>query len=60
MNLAKAVTHANAGAYRDVSFTAEHMKEIRYASLLHDFGKVGVRERVLVKADKLYRSSTKW
>ena len=30
------------------------MKEIRYASLLHDFGKVGVREHVLVKAKKLY------
>jgi response regulator RpfG family c-di-GMP phosphodiesterase len=29
------------------------MKEIRYASLLHDFGKVGVREEVLVKAKKL-------
>ncbi|HTK94690.1 MAG TPA: HD domain-containing phosphohydrolase [Terriglobales bacterium] len=32
------------------------MKEIRYASLLHDFGKVGVREEVLVKAKKLYPS----
>ena len=27
---------------------------IRYAALLHDFGKVGVREDVLVKAKKLY------
>src|SRR5258708_39091894 len=26
----------------------------RYASLLHDFGKVGVREQVLVKEKKLY------
>jgi response regulator RpfG family c-di-GMP phosphodiesterase len=32
------------------------MKELRYASLLHDFGKVGVREEVLVKAKKLYPS----
>ena len=30
------------------------MKEIRYAALLHDFGKVGVREEILVKAKKLY------
>ena len=32
------------------------MKEIRYAALLHDFGKVAVREEVLVKAKKLYPS----
>jgi 3',5'-cyclic-nucleotide phosphodiesterase len=30
------------------------MRELRYAALLHDFGKVGVREQVLVKAKKLY------
>src|SRR3989475_12567218 len=29
------------------------MTELRYAALLHDFGKVGVREQVLVKAKKL-------
>jgi len=40
--------------FRDVKFTRSEMKEIRYASLLHDFGKVGVREQVLTKARKLY------
>jgi len=35
-------------------FSEEDLRELRYASLLHDFGKVGVRERVLVKANKLY------
>jgi HD-GYP domain-containing protein (c-di-GMP phosphodiesterase class II) len=54
VGLAKAVTRADFGAYRNISFTPEHLKEIRYASLLHDFGKVGVRENVLVKAEKLY------
>ena len=39
--------------YREVRFTAEQMRELRYAGLLHDFGKVGVREEVLVKAKKL-------
>ena len=35
-------------------FSREQLREIRYAGLLHDFGKVGVREEVLVKAKKLY------
>jgi HD-GYP domain-containing protein (c-di-GMP phosphodiesterase class II) len=54
VDLAKAVDRIDGGAYAGVHFTAEHLKEIRYASLLHDFGKVGVREHVLVKAKKLY------
>ena len=32
---------------------ANKWKEIRYASLLHDFGKVGVREQALVKQKQL-------
>jgi HD-GYP domain-containing protein (c-di-GMP phosphodiesterase class II) len=54
VSLAQAVDRAGFGAYKDTHFTTEHLKEIRYASLLHDFGKVGVREPVLVKARKLY------
>ena len=42
------------GALGPVSWTPAQLKELRYASLLHDFGKVGVREDVLVKAKKLY------
>jgi HD-GYP domain-containing protein (c-di-GMP phosphodiesterase class II) len=52
--MAEAVDRAGDGVYPDVQFTRDQMKEIRYASLLHDFGKVGVREDVLVKAKKLY------
>jgi HD-GYP domain-containing protein (c-di-GMP phosphodiesterase class II) len=52
--LAEAVDRTPNGAYGDVNFTREQMKEIRYAALLHDFGKVAVREEVLVKAKKLY------
>ncbi len=54
--LAETVDRAADGPYGDVRFTRDQMKEIRYASLLHDFGKVGVREEVLVKAKKLYPS----
>ena len=35
-------------------FSREQINEIKYAGLLHDFGKVGVREHVLTKAKKLY------
>jgi len=52
--LATAVDRADHAPFRDVRFSADEMKEIRYASLLHDFGKVGVREEVLVKAKKLF------
>ena len=51
--LATAVDRADHGIFRDVVFSPDEMKEIRYASLLHDFGKVGVREDVLIKAKKL-------
>jgi HD-GYP domain-containing protein (c-di-GMP phosphodiesterase class II) len=52
--LAEAVDREHHGAYGDLRFSREQMKELRYAALLHDFGKVGVREEVLVKAKKLY------
>jgi HD-GYP domain-containing protein (c-di-GMP phosphodiesterase class II) len=52
--LAEAVNRADSGPYSAIRFSRDDMKEIRYASLLHDFGKVAVREEVLVKAKKLY------
>ncbi|MBZ5647765.1 MAG: GAF domain-containing protein [Acidobacteriia bacterium] len=52
--LAESVDRCDAGPFADLKFARSEMKEIRYASLLHDFGKVGVREEVLVKAKKLY------
>ncbi|HEV2991288.1 MAG TPA: HD domain-containing phosphohydrolase [Candidatus Angelobacter sp.] len=52
--LAEAVDRSDAGAYAHTRFSRDQMREIEYASLLHDFGKVGVREEVLVKAKKLY------
>jgi HD-GYP domain-containing protein (c-di-GMP phosphodiesterase class II) len=54
VGLAQTVDRARDGAYAAVRFSTEQMRELRYASLLHDFGKVGVREQVLVKANKLY------
>ena len=52
--IAKATDRTGEGKYRDLTFSREQIRVIRYAALLHDFGKVGVREQVLVKAKKLY------
>jgi len=51
--LALAVDRDDRAVFRDTLFSKEQMRELRYAALLHDFGKVGVREQVLGKARKL-------
>ncbi|MDH5760962.1 MAG: GAF domain-containing protein, partial [Gemmatimonadota bacterium] len=50
---ARLIHEQTVGPFADVRFTDEEMKQLRYAGLLHDFGKVGVKEEVLVKARKL-------
>ena len=45
---------AGCGVYRSTHFSRAQLRELRYAGLLHDFGKVGVREQVLLKQKKLY------
>ena len=54
VDLAKKIDRIDSGPYRDVKFTRDDIQQINYAALLHDFGKIGVRENVLVKAKKLY------
>ena len=54
VEMARVIDRIDDAHYGDVHFTADQIREIRYASLLHDFGKVGVREQVLVKEKKLY------
>jgi HD-GYP domain-containing protein (c-di-GMP phosphodiesterase class II) len=54
VGLAKAVDTAPDGPFRLTHFTPDQIREIEYAGLLHDFGKVGVREDVLQKAKKLF------
>lgn len=51
--LAEAIDRAERGPYRDTRFSSKQIREIRFAALLHDFGKVAVREEVLTKAKKL-------
>ncbi|HEX6160613.1 MAG TPA: HD domain-containing phosphohydrolase, partial [Thermoanaerobaculia bacterium] len=54
VELARVVDRVGDGPFAEVRFTPDQVREIRYASLLHDFGKVGVREQILVKEKKLY------
>jgi HD-GYP domain-containing protein (c-di-GMP phosphodiesterase class II) len=51
--LARAVDATNDGLYRDVHFSAPQLRELRFAALLHDVGKLVVPEDVLLKAKKL-------
>jgi HD-GYP domain-containing protein (c-di-GMP phosphodiesterase class II) len=52
--LASRVDAVGDGPFRDIHFSETTLKQLEYAGVLHDFGKVGVREKVLVKAKKLY------
>lgn len=53
VELALATHKIGEGPYKGVQFSEEQIKELRYASLLHDFGKIGVTENVLLKKKKL-------
>jgi len=50
---AEAANHVEAGTFRDLHFDDDAMREMRYAALLHDFGKVAVPEYIFGKAKKL-------
>lgn len=54
VNIAQTVNRDTSPRFNAIRFSRNQIQELRYASLLHDFGKVGVREDVLVKAKKLY------
>jgi HD-GYP domain-containing protein (c-di-GMP phosphodiesterase class II)/pSer/pThr/pTyr-binding forkhead associated (FHA) protein len=52
--LARAVDQTERYGLGGIRFTREQLTELRYAALLHDFGKIGVREHVLTKEKKLH------
>lgn len=52
LRLAEAVNRARHPRMK-IRLSAAELRELRYACLLHDFGKVAVRETVLLKAKKL-------
>lgn len=52
--LARAVNRADGHGMKKIQFSDEHLREIRFAALLHDFGKISVREEILTKEKKLH------
>ena len=54
VRLSEEVNTVTSGRLRSIYFNNRQIQEIRYAALLHDFGKIGVPEAVLTKQKKLY------
>ncbi|EGB16175.1 metal dependent phosphohydrolase with GAF sensor [Pseudodesulfovibrio mercurii] len=54
-HLAVAFAHAlnEAGGYRGGQFNDDELREIYYAGILHDVGKIGIKEDVLTKRTRL-------
>lgn len=52
--LAERVDEIPSGPLQYARFSRDDLRQLEYAGVLHDFGKVGVRENVLVKAKKLH------
>ena len=53
VGLAEAVNRTNTGPLRNIVFTPAQLRELRFASMLHDVGKIGVKEEILQKQKKL-------
>lgn len=53
VELAKAVNEIETGRLKDIYLNPQELTELRYAALLHDFGKIAVREDVLQKEARL-------
>jgi HD-GYP domain-containing protein (c-di-GMP phosphodiesterase class II) len=53
-SLARDVSESDEPVFRAIRFDERQLIELDYAAMLHDFGKVGVREEVLLKAEKLF------
>ncbi len=52
--LAKKINDIREGTFANLRFNEKELLQLRYASLLHDFGKVSVSDEVLTKSKKLY------
>ena len=53
VRLSEEVNTIDTGILRSIQFNDRQLQEIRYASLLHDFGKVSIPETIVQKGKKL-------
>jgi HD-GYP domain-containing protein (c-di-GMP phosphodiesterase class II) len=54
VTVARAINEKNDGPYANVNFTDNQLKELEYAALLHDFGKVYIDLAIFMKSKKLF------
>jgi HD-GYP domain-containing protein (c-di-GMP phosphodiesterase class II) len=55
MAFTDAVNAASAGPFKDISFSESRKNQFRFAALLHDIGKIGVPEALLMKESRISR-----
>jgi HD-GYP domain-containing protein (c-di-GMP phosphodiesterase class II) len=54
VRLSQEVNQVNTGIWRSIQFSDRQLQEIRYAAILHDFGKIAIPEIIIQKGKKLY------
>ncbi|HBD94552.1 MAG TPA: HD family phosphohydrolase [Spirochaetia bacterium] len=52
--IANHINMSDSPAFQNIHFSIEDLLAIKYAGLLHDFGKIGINEKILLKAKKLF------
>ena len=54
VRLSQEVNSVESGILKSIQFDERQLQEIRYAALLHDFGKISIPEAIVQKGNKLY------
>jgi HD-GYP domain-containing protein (c-di-GMP phosphodiesterase class II) len=54
VRLSQEVNTVDTGMLKSIRFSDRQIQEIRYAALLHDFGKISIPEAIVQKGKKLY------